>query len=70
MMWHLVANGNLFGYQIRRSGNFITMCVLAVDVPNGGDPTLINRTTFVSASKCRVAEREDYDRFGYLCPSR
>lgn len=60
---YIVADENTFGYTIGSVVNgCVRMVVMSVDVPNGGDPLMINRTML--AVNFRQATKEDGDRFG------
>lgn len=65
----VVLNENTFGYALERTDKlFFRMVVMAVDVPKGGDPTLLDRTTLASRDKSRQARKQDFERFKICVP--
>ena len=63
---YIVANENKLGYIIgtpSESGVGVRVMVIAVDVLAGGDPLLINRSTFALRKDTRLATSEDGERF-------
>lgn len=61
---YIVENENTIGYTIGNVGKITRMAVMAVDVSNGGDPLLIDKT--IVATNFREATEKDQERFGVV----
>lgn len=64
---YIVENENTLGYTIGNVGKIARMAVMAVDVANGGDPLLIDKT--IVATNFREANEKDQERFGVVLSS-
>lgn len=61
---HLVYNDNIFGYPVgEMRGRFFQMIVMAVDIENGGDPTLIGYSVCADGDHIRIPDSADYEKF-------
>ena len=66
---YVIANENTLGYITGPENSpFATITVLAVKVEKGGDPLLLNNTTFIRKSETRQATDADFNYFGIIPP--
>lgn len=68
-MRYIVEKESLLGYVTGEpnAANLVRMVVMAVDVPKGGDPILINREYL--AADYREATKEDFEHFCVVPPT-
>ena len=62
---YYVKGGNTFGYLLDSPAKsfFVRMAVLAVSVPDGGDPLLLDKTIVVRQDQIRPATDADFEKF-------